>query len=146
MLNYPETDDWLEHIFDNLTYQELPANEQATVIIISLCSAADELDNLEKGGKDRSQTIALKKSHVRNLYDKFTSIYDLVSSSFIKIWGLQTFLFLRSQQISHSRYIDIPIQDHLDKIFNDVFDIFKFSSNPFNQSIRLNIIIVCHDV
>jgi hypothetical protein len=140
-LYYPDRDDWLENIFDSVTYQNLSENQKGSIVILSLCSSIDELDNLEKGGKDKSEIISRQKNRIRKLYDDFTSVYNRISSPFIKFWGLQTLLFLRLQQINHSRFQDLSIQENLDNIFNDIHYIFKSSPNPLEKALALDFIL-----
>jgi transcriptional regulator with XRE-family HTH domain len=140
-LYYPDRDDWLDSILKNVIYQNLSENQKGSIFIISLCSSIDELDNLEKGGKDKSDIISRQKNRIRKLYDDFTIVYNSISSPFIKFWGLQTLLFLRLQQVDNSRFQDLSIQENLDNVFNDIHFIFKSSPNPLEKALALDFIL-----
>ncbi|MFE1745719.1 hypothetical protein [Coleofasciculus sp. H7-2] len=134
--------DWVENIFKNHVYQNLGSNEKASFIVVSLCASIDEFNYLQGQNLDQSQAFAHKRSQVHRLYNYLITDYENVQSPLVKMWILQTFIFLREQEISQASYtIGLSIEMHLKRIFEDIFDVFQSSSNPIEQALALDFIL-----
>lgn len=141
-LYYSYRADWLENIIENHVYRSLSSNEKASLIIVSLCASIHEFNYLQSQNPDPDQSITRQKEQVYRLYNYLIAIYEDVQSSLVKMWILQTFLFLREQEVSQAPYtVGLSIEMWLERIFEDIFDVFQSSSNPMEQALALDFIL-----
>jgi DNA-binding XRE family transcriptional regulator len=134
--------DWLESIFDNSVYPNLSGNEKASLIIVSLCASIHEFSYVQDQNSDQAQVATRQKDQIHRLYSFLIDTYEEVQNSLVKMWILQTLLFLREQEISQAPYtVGLSIEPWLERVFEDVFCIFQSSSNPMEQALALDFIL-----
>ena len=134
--------DWLESIFKNSVYQRLSGDEKASLIIVSLCASIHEFSYVQDQNSDQAQAATRKKDQIHRLYSFLIDTYEEVQNSLVKVWILQTLLFLIEQENSQAQYtVGLPIEIWLERVFEDVFCIFQSSSNPMEQALALDFIL-----
>lgn len=142
-LHFSYRADWIESIFNNSAYQNLNSDEKASLIIVSLCASIHEFSYIQDQNSHQTQIATRQKDQIHRLYSFLIDIYEEVQNSLVKMWILQTLLFLREQEISQAPpyTVGLSIAIWLERVFEEVFYILQSSSNPMEQALALDFIL-----
>lgn len=135
-------EDWLESVFNDSAYQNLSGDEKASLIIVSLCASIHEFNYVQSQKPNQDQAIAYQKDQVHSLYHALITISGEIQSSLVRMWVLQTLLFLREQEIRQAPYtVGLSIETWLERFIEEITDVFQSSSNPIEKALALDFLL-----